>query len=898
MQRRHSSSSSRRVRSADSQLDQMVRGIGASSGRAIGAAGDLLRSVVAPAPASGIAANGDRRDVGVRSVRVSREDGRTARVRESETARRDGGFLASMPGGSGEVQRDGVAAEAAAADGGAAAEPAAARSSEAAAASGVPLAAPEESQFEIAPDGLLGNLVGGVGREMGLRSGIQPGAANLREVPANPFWSPERKAFERLHFGENILGEQGIRGAGSTEASPGHVELDPVALFRIRCIREAEEKFREGILKMTQEGSASSSFVAAMEGKVCSDDVPRPPPGPPPDSPPKVLSSDVVPPPPPPLPPVPPMPHFGKDPGSGDKGDVWSKGLVGENPSESLRTFDLPRLDEEATALEFGDWLSMVDSYMGDLSYSSGLWWNMVHKGVEDCYHEWLQLGPLERLRLKPQLESQTQLWPRTERRALSMLLQAIPEHVRNEVISARKLTTDQVLFRLFCTYQPGGASERTKLLQAISDCKCGETVKDVLNWVRTWRRYVGRARELGVTLPDALVLVGVLQQGSEFLSQRSPQVAYRLNMIRQQLGLDQQPNTRNVMTYSEHLQAEAEELVLTSGGSVEVMKPPKTFGKPGVKALNDGGGLEPPKTLSDGSKGLSKGGVAASAAGSGSTSNSGPGVCKFWGSDEGCKRGDRCKFSHCMLNPKDNRCFGCSAIGHTKRDCPHVKKKMARAKSNGASRRESEDLGGGGKGSDGKGTPKRPPGLPSESPPEDKSGEEQLDKMMKEATALMKSLRPSVRAIHVCKANSGELVTGLLDGGATNALRQGKPEELSSALEVEVELAAGSIRLFQCVETGTLLSSERVEPIVPLRGLVSLGYKIRWDDRGCLIYHPQRGRIRCWLRNGCPVVTESHALGLIADIEAHERFKRLGPKLAVGRLSNPGVGMVERKIS
>ena len=83
--------------------------------------------------------------------------------------------------------------------------------------------------------------------------------------------------------------------------------------------------------------------------------------------------------------------------------------------------------------------------------------------------------------------------------------------------------------------------------------------MKDVLNWVRTWRRYVGRARELGVTLPDALVLVGVLQQGSEFLSQRSPQVAYQLNMIRQQLGLDQQPNTGNVMTSSEHLQAEAE---------------------------------------------------------------------------------------------------------------------------------------------------------------------------------------------------------------------------------------------------------------------------------------------------------------------------------------------------
>lgn len=74
-------------------------------------------------------------------------------------------------------------------------------------------------------------------------------------------------------------------------------------------------------------------------------------------------------------------------------------------------------------------------------------------------------------------------------------------------------------------------------------------------------------------------------------------------------------------------------------------------------------------------------------------------------------------------------------------------------------------------------------------------------------------------------------------------------------------------MKLFQSVETGVLLSTEDVEPIVPLRGLVSLGFKIRWDERGCPVFHPQRGRIRCWLRNGCPVVTEAHALGLISDV-------------------------------
>lgn len=114
------------------------------------------------------------------------------------------------------------------------------------------------------------------------------------------------------------------------------------------------------------------------------------------------------------------------------------------------------------------------------------------------------------------------------------------------------------------------------------------------------------------------------------------------------------------------------------------------------------------------------------------------------------------------------------------------------------------------------------------------------------------------MKVVSLCKANSGDLVTGLLDGGATNALRQGTTEELSSAMEVEVGLAAGSIRLYQCVETGTLLSPQRVEPIVSLRGLVCLGYKIRWDENGFLTYHPQRGRIRCWLR---PVATETHAV-------------------------------------
>ena len=64
------------------------------------------------------------------------------------------------------------------------------------------------------------------------------------------------------------------------------------------------------------------------------------------------------------------------------------------------------------------------------------------------------------------------------------------------------------------------------------------------------------------------------------------------------------------------------------------------------------------------------------------------------------------------------------------------------------------------------------------------------------------------------------------------------------------------------------------IEPIVPVRGLIDLGYKLQWSRSGCVVVHPKRGKISSWLRDGCPVVAEEDALALIADIENAERKK------------------------
>ena len=238
----------------------------------------------------------------------------------------------------------------------------------------------------------------------------------------------------------------------------------------------------------------------------------------------------------------------------------------GEALTESLRNLELPKLGP----VSFGDWMAIVGPLMADISSTSSVWWSSVLRSAEDAYQRWLTATPLQRLRLRVVPEEQTALWPRTAQRAITMLLTAIPEEVRCELISSRKLDVAEIVFKLFTVFQPGGPQERAQLLKEVSDDRLSQTASamEVLRALRQWRRNVARAIELQLQLPDPVVLTHVLSRWSEHVGRvGGHQVAYRVASLRQILMLDQRPTlaqvSDQVSEFAEALQAEAEQLVL-----------------------------------------------------------------------------------------------------------------------------------------------------------------------------------------------------------------------------------------------------------------------------------------------------------------------------------------------
>eukprot|EP00913_Durusdinium_trenchii_P001700 g1572.t1 len=257
--------------------------------------------------------------------------------------------------------------------------------------------------------------------------------------------------------------------------------------------------------------------------------------------------------------------------------------------------------------------------------------------------------------------------------------------------------------------------------------------------------------------------------------------------------------------------------------------------------------------------------------------------VCRYFLSETGCKKGHKCSFPHEWKGvSKMGRCWNCGSSQHMRSECP-VKEAPLVKKGNAEERKGKEVEN---KPVEVQGSSSSTAGMffpPTEAEPAP------AEALVKEAVQLLKSLRPSVKAVSVCAVNQGHgHARALLDGGATHILRPAKSKaEFEKAVPIKVELAAGVATLRQVQTTGTLVTDFDTQLIVPLGKVVKLGYKVTWENEEFEILDPKGMKLDVILEAGCPTVDLPTARRLIQELEDQEI--ELDRRVRALRAGDPG---------
>ena len=545
--------------------------------------------------------------------------------------------------------------------------------------------------------------------------------------------------------------------------------------------------------------------------------------------------------------------------------------------SPSLPLLAAPK-DEQASLL-FQDWVEIATITMSDLSDNSADWWAQLIRNVEETYARYLASTPIERLAIRPTAISLTTgKWTRVNARACSMLLAAVDESIKQDLI-ARRISQDMVqsVYRLYISYQSGGSAEKTHVLKQLQHPSIPTNLQDCVSVLRPWPRWVLRCKQVGMMIPDPTVLAASLTKISAPFLAQSADASFRTQLLRTTLRLDAAPSEESVEAYHSHLLAEIE-MIISSG----------TLGKnkPMLNALEGQSSTSTPTSPTKGSK-----------------QEMG---CKYFAKPTGCRRGAKCPYSHDMSQmPKDHRsrkCLLCGSEHHRKKDCPTVD-----GGSKGSGKRDEGST----KGKSTPGTISTSPSIlphpvvaaqavssadaPSQAAIEDKPGgpdtSMSIEGLIKMAQQIVQGQTSptyqqaggeagsaSLRVMSLSNPKRGQdgsyvEATALVDTGATHPLRKAaSSSEWSAANRVMVNLAGNRQIEMRITPAGTLLlpiSESGSTTIVPVGELVqTLGYRLDWSRSRCRLVAPDGASMRLSMRDGCPQLPEYQALTLISRLE------------------------------
>ncbi|CAE7711468.1 GIP [Symbiodinium sp. CCMP2592] len=555
--------------------------------------------------------------------------------------------------------------------------------------------------------------------------------------------------------------------------------------------------------------------------------------------------------------------------------EVLLRGKSGSDTAEydpSKSVVEFPKLKEnsaESGAIDFQDWLYLVEQQVGSLASGASSWWSGLLAAAMKAYGVYQASTPIQRLTVKAELppELDDPKYLKLEKRVAALLVAALPQAMRDEMVSYRVQRVHQQLFRLLVCYQPGGSSDRALVLAQLEPKDGPNDVTEVVAALRRWFRWLQRARDLQLSLPDPSVQIKALSSIVRKISEKNHDLQFKIALARTELRTESRPTQETALKFFQHLLAEVEQLGHTKSRS----------------NVNS-----------------------ASATTASSTTTAGDDVQARARAAQVQPKGSS------PSAPKDGKGDGCLVCGskmHKVKDCPRRELEPANDSPSpkGLNKKELKALAtvcSGGLATT-TATAKSPPPLPppatapmsvaamaaADPPIHPEVSNDSLKEVLAETTKVLKALTstssgsfttgaqppPAVqdplqmlarRLQKFTLSSLGEKMA-LLDSGASHAYRRAADrEEQERAQPVSVKLAEGETTLLQ-TKSGTLLGDASAETLVPLGQLVQiLGCTVRWSKNRLIVNHPIHGRLKVQVRDYCPQMAEHEALRLISELE------------------------------